>query len=194
MTRRPERLEDAPQLADAVGVGPPASADVDGVADLQDVAAVEGARRGDVVHRQPELVDHLLGGDDLASPALGAGPGDHREAVEEHDGVLDEHRVRAVVGGWDLEEVPPGRLERTDVLEPLAFGELLVDRHPLDVGDQPVCQPGTGPADEGGAHRAHRASTSSGTSMGSSTCPRRSRRALRKAYTGMPRSRRSIAW
>ena len=32
---------------------------------------------------------------------------------EEHDGVLDEHRVGAVVGGWDLEEVPPGRLERT---------------------------------------------------------------------------------
>ena len=113
ITRRAERLEDAAELADPFGVRAPAPSDVDGVADLQDVAAVEGPRRSDVVHGQAELVDHLLDGDDLASPALGARPGDHRQPVEHDDGVLDEHGVRAVVGGWDLEEVPPGRLERT---------------------------------------------------------------------------------
>ena len=42
---RAERAEDRAQLTDAFGVGAPAAADVDGVADLEDVAAVEGAGR-----------------------------------------------------------------------------------------------------------------------------------------------------
>ena len=72
---RAERFEDRAQLADALAVRASAPADVDGVSDLEDVAAVEGSRCMDAVDRAPEIVDDLLDVDDLGLAGVGARAG-----------------------------------------------------------------------------------------------------------------------
>ena len=54
-----ERGQDLPELADALGVGPAAPSDVDGVADLEDVPAVEGAGARIALTEQPSAVTTL---------------------------------------------------------------------------------------------------------------------------------------
>ena len=68
---------------------------------------------------------------DLGPARLGAGARDHREVAEEHDGVLDEHRVGELGRGVDLERLPALGHERGAVVVPLLVGERLVDGHAL---------------------------------------------------------------
>src|SRR4051812_21790076 len=53
------------------------------------------------------------------APRLGPGRRQDRHIVEDHDGVLDEHAVGVLVGGLELDDVPPPRAERIDVAAPL---------------------------------------------------------------------------
>ena len=71
---RADRRQNVAQLTNTVGVGAAAVADVDRVADLEHVAAVEGAGWADAIDRIPERLDDLLGLDDLGLAAIGAGP------------------------------------------------------------------------------------------------------------------------
>ena len=143
-----QRCEDAAQLRDALGVRAAAAADVDGVADLQHVAAVERAGRLDLDHRAAERLERATGAGGLGLAAVGAGARDDGDVLEHHDRVLDEHRVGAVVGGLDLDGLPAVLLQRRDVALPLRTGALQIDRHLLDVIDDAVIEQRTGLAHE----------------------------------------------
>ena len=71
--------EEGAELADPLAVGAAAAAHVDGVADLQDVAAVERARLLDPRDLEPELAHRRLGARDLGPALVRAGPREHRE-------------------------------------------------------------------------------------------------------------------
>ncbi len=145
----PQRFEGGAELAYPLGVGAAAAADVHGVADLEDVAAVERAGRADLVERAAQRLGGAAGGGYLGPAHLRARPGDQRHIAEDDHGVLDEHRVRAVVGGRDLGGVPTVVPERTDIAFPLVQGERGVHRAAFDMGDQTLGYPGAGAADEG---------------------------------------------
>ena len=79
-----------------------------------------------------------------------AGPGQDREVVDDHDRVLDEHRVRAVVGGLHFVNGIPGVAERGHVGRRAAStAQRHVDDGALDVRDDAVREPRAGPAYEG---------------------------------------------
>ena len=137
------------QLVDAGLVGAAAEPDPDRAAVLEHVAAVEGAGLLDARDAVAEPGERLLGARGLRLALVGAGAGDHREVAVHDRGVLDEDGVGAVVGRVHLVELPALGLERRDVAEPLPPRLLDVDRHPLEVGQQPFGETGAGPADQG---------------------------------------------
>src|SRR4029078_7788494 len=92
------RLDQRGKLVDTGDIGTTAETDVCHVADLQDIAAVEGAGRFDVRDLVAESGDHCLYRFGFRHAHRCSWPGDHGEAVEHHDGVLDEHGIRAIVG------------------------------------------------------------------------------------------------
>ncbi len=126
----------------------PAEADVGGAAGAQHVATVEGAGRLDVGDPQAEVAHGALDAGGLAAALGGAGAGDDGEVAVHDDRVLDEHRVGVVVGGLDLDHVPPVVAQGIGVGLPLLAGEVEVDRAAVDVGDQALGQARAGAADE----------------------------------------------
>ncbi len=85
---------------------------------------------------------------DLASTAGRSGSRDHGEVIEHDERILDEDGVGTVVGWLDLDDGPSRRFECGDVRVPLPEGQIVVDRHPFPVGDQPGRQRPAGTSDE----------------------------------------------
>ncbi len=66
----------------------------------------------------------------------------------DHERVLDEDRVRAVVRRRHLEHLPTGSTQRLGVAVPLLPGPVEVDGYPPEVGDEALGEPWARPADE----------------------------------------------
>ena len=64
------------------------------------------------------------------------------------DRVLDEDGVGVVVGGLDLDDLPPVTAQGVDVGLPLPAGEVEVDGAAVEVGDEALGQARAGAADE----------------------------------------------
>ena len=60
----------------------------------------------------------------------------HGQVGVNHHRVLDEDRVGMVVGGLHLDDLPAGAGEGVDVPSPLRAGQVEVDGHAVDVGDE----------------------------------------------------------
>ena len=65
---------------------------------------------------------------DLGTPTRRTGSGENGDVIENHSGVLDEHRVRAVISRRHLTYLPPCAAQRIHVLGPLASRRREVDR------------------------------------------------------------------
>src|SRR5262249_55490718 len=122
--------------------------DVDPVADLEHVAAVERARRPDALDRVTELGKGRLDTDGLRAPRLDAGPRHDGDVLVDDDRVLDEDAVGRLVGRRRLHRLPARILERLHVRRPLRAGQIDVDGLPFEVRDDALGEPRAGPADE----------------------------------------------
>ena len=143
-----ELAQVAGELLDADAVRAAAQTDVRGVPDTEHVSSVEGAGLLDAGHPQPEVAHGPLDPDGFAAALGGARAGEDGEVPVHDDGVLDEDRVGMVVGRFDLDDPPPGRVEGVGVRLPLLAGEVHVDGRAREVGQQPLGQARAGSADE----------------------------------------------
>ncbi|OEV12943.1 hypothetical protein AN218_06080 [Streptomyces nanshensis] len=150
-----QRLEGGPQLAYALLVGASAETHMHGPAALQDVPAVERAGSLDATDRVPEGAYRLLDRRRLCAPGGRGGAADERGGAEDDDGVLHEHAVGAVLLGRNLDRLPAAVPQHPYVLRPLAYGEVPVHRHPVDMGDQAVGETCGGRPYEGLAFLGH---------------------------------------
>src|SRR5690606_3556585 len=129
-------------------------ADVDGLAGLQDVAAVERARPRHPYRVEPEIPYGALDGVHLGPPLRRARPGEYGDTVGDDDRVPHDRGVgrdvpRAPAGGGDRGD------ERGDVGGVLFGGEVAVDGLAPDVGDDALGDPRAGFPHQGDAgHRA----------------------------------------
>jgi hypothetical protein len=135
-----ERGQEIGELVEAGPVRPAAEPDPDLAVVLEDVAPIEGPRLVDPGDPIAQAGEGLLGADRLRSTFDGAGATDHGQVVVDHHGVLDERRVRAVLGRRDLGDVPPLTSHGGDIPLPLAQGETRVDRGAIEVGQQTLGQ------------------------------------------------------
>ena len=81
------------------------------------------------------------------------------ELAIDHDGVLHEHSVGAVVGRRNLDDLPALRPQRIDVPPPLAPCDLRLDRGPDRMRDQTLAQTGAGTTDERARYPARNSAT-----------------------------------
>ena len=146
-----QRRQQGAQLPDALTVGPPAASHVDDLAGLEHVTALQRARRLDAGRPQSERADQAGHPIHFGPPRLRARPGQHGQVLAHHHGVLDEHRVRAVVGGGHRPDRPVAGRQRVGVGRVLGPGQGDVHRGAADVGDDPFGQPAAGRADQAGA-------------------------------------------
>ena len=144
----PFRSGDLCQLTDALLVGALPGADVHPVAELEHVAAVEGAGALDPRDPVAQPGDRALGAGGLRPPLRGTRPCDDSEIAMDHHRVLDEDRVRAVVRRLDLDRLPAVGLEGSDVVDPLRQRELVVHGPAVEMGQQPLGEPAAGTTDE----------------------------------------------
>ena len=139
------------ELPDARAVRPAAAADVDVVADLKHVAAVERARRLDPSDVQPELADRLLGARD--SGRRSAAPGRASTATSPHTTIVSsmnaESGSSSAAGASRIFQPAPA--SASTYARVLLRGQLGVDRRALEVGDDAVAHPGARRPHEGDA-------------------------------------------
>ena len=131
------------QLGDPRLVGAATDPDPDIAAPLEHIAAVQRAGRLDRHAAVADRLQHLPETSLLGSTRRRARAAQDGDVAEHDDLVLDEDAVRAVVDGGGLANVPTSTLQCGAVLRPLPQCEIGVDRRrPLDVGDDPVREPG----------------------------------------------------
>ena len=94
--------------------------------------------------------DRTVCGDsvDLRPADHSARAGQHRQVLADHNGVLDEDRIRAVIGGGRLPDRPAAGRQRVGIGRVLGPGQFHIHRRAADVGDDALGQPAAGPADQ----------------------------------------------
>ena len=146
--------EKAAELIDGGRVGAFRQSHVDGRADLEDVATVEGCGCFDVDDSVEVAADGLLGAVYLRLADVGAGTGDHCEIAEDDDGVLHEDGVGTIVGRVDMVHFPTVLFEGGHVSVPLLQRRRVVHLGALQVGEQALGKQWAGATDEHGGHEA----------------------------------------
>ena len=146
--RGPKRREDPAQLGDARCVRPASASHIDGVADLQDVAAIERAGFANLVDRTSEFSQNLACPINLRLSRVRARAADDRDVPEHHHGVFDEHGVGTVVRSRNLDRLPSALLKRADVASPLFACLHEVHGDLFDVVDDAVVEQWTGCTNE----------------------------------------------
>src|SRR5262249_54021411 len=139
------------ELVDTLTVGAAANADVEGTADAEYVAAIEGGGGGEKA--QGAVGTQRLGdGRDLGLAAGGAGAGDDGDLVH-HDGrVLDEDGVGQIGLGRQRENVEAKLAQAGDIGGVLAERKVHVNRLAREVGELAAGEGGSWWANEGGEH------------------------------------------
>ena len=135
-----EGRHERPELPDALRIGAPASADVDGAPHLQHVPTVEGAWHLDVADGEAELGDRALRFHDLARAGIRSWASDHGRVAEEHHGVFHKHGVGLRGRDRHLHDVPARVREQRNVFVPLGVSEFEIDGHPLEVSELAIGQ------------------------------------------------------
>jgi GT2 family glycosyltransferase len=151
--------QDPVQLVNTLSGRASAAAHVHRPSNLEHVAAVESAWCFDAVHAQPEVAYHRLHALDLWLPRGCAWPCQYGHVLAHDDGVLDEDRVRTVVGGRHHAGVPAVTGQRRDVGIVLSPGHVNIDGRTREVREDALGEAGARTPDQGDASRRDTVST-----------------------------------
>src|SRR5581483_7523306 len=127
---------------------PPADADKHHALNLEDITAVKSAGRLDPADSEAQRGQRRFGAGDLGLALVGARARDDSEVTMDHDRVLHEHRIGAIVGRRNFDELPALGPQRVDVPMLLSSREVEVDRRRDAMRDQALSQTWAWTADE----------------------------------------------
>ena len=148
------RLQPSRQLRRAFLVRAMRQADENMAVGFADVAAVERAGRFDAFEIRIVAAQGLVDRDDLALPAVGAGPRDHYRIRQQHRGVLDEGAVGITRVGRQHRQFQPA-IAQDGAITLVLHHHLRQRRHAEVHARQAVGVVRAGQTDDGVAELAH---------------------------------------